>query len=145
MFSKGIVKQMKNKILLIIFIISLISSIILISVNNGNTFCGVGQKSDCNAVQNSKYAYLFGISNSLYGVIIFSLLSLTTISQIIRPKKNKQLLIDASAISGFIIALYFIYLQSFVIKEFCKYCMVIDVAMIIAFFLVIPKDFSAKK
>ena len=56
-----------------------------------------------------------------------------------KPKENKQLLIDSAVILGFIIAIYFIYLQTFVIKAFCKYCLAIDFSMILAFFLVILK------
>ncbi|MEK6844735.1 MAG: vitamin K epoxide reductase family protein [Nanoarchaeota archaeon] len=129
---------MKYKILLLIFIISLISSIFILSTNHGNSgFCQ--PDGGCNAVQNSKYSYLFGISNSIYGTFIFLILSMITFSQIQKPIKNKQLLINSAVILGFIVAIYFIFIQIFIIKAFCKYCLVIDFSLIIAFFLVILK------
>ncbi|MER3581515.1 MAG: vitamin K epoxide reductase, partial [Patescibacteria group bacterium] len=36
---------------------------------------------------------------------------------------------------GFLFALYLIYLQFFVIKSFCQYCLVVDFSTIIMFFL----------
>lgn len=135
---------MKNKALLIIFLLALISSILLLFTHSGDTtFCKPDE--GCGSVQQSKYGYLFNISNSVYGVAIFAFLSIITISQIIKPKKNKQLLIDAGAIAGFLIAMYFIYLQAFVLQEFCRYCMIIDIGMIIAFLIVVPKDLFRKK
>lgn len=133
---------MKYKILLIIFLISLISSIILLSTNHGSDFC----KPDggCGSVQNSKYAYLFGISNSIYGIILFSFLSLITFMEIKKPTQIKRLLIDSGAIIGFFIALYFIFLQIFILKIFCKYCLVIDGGMILAFALIVAKEMQMK-
>ena len=135
---------MKYKILLIIFLISLISSIILLSTNHGNSnFCK--PDGNCGSVQNSKYAYLFGISNSIYGIFIFAFLSLITFMEILKPTQIKRLLIDSGAVIGFLIALYFIFLQIFVIKSFCKYCLVIDGGMILAFILIIAKEKSLYK
>ncbi len=129
---------MKYKILLIIFLISLISSIIILSTApRDSTFCS--PDGGCNSVQNSKYAYLFGISNSIYGIFIFAFLSLITFMHIKKPKPIKKLLINSGVIIGFFIALYFIFLQIFILKAFCKWCLVIDFSMIIAFFLVILK------
>ena len=135
---------MKYKILLIIFLISLLSSIILLSTNHGNSnFCK--PDGSCSSVQNSKYAYFFGISNSIYGIIIFAFLSLITFMEIIKPTQIKRLLIDSGAIIGFFIALYFIYLQMFILKEFCKYCLVIDFEMVLSFILIVTKEIQIKK
>ncbi|MEK6824016.1 MAG: vitamin K epoxide reductase family protein [Nanoarchaeota archaeon] len=136
---------MKYKLLLIIFLISLISSIIILSTSHGNSgFCGI-EKEGCESVQNSKYAYLFGLSNSIYGLFIFAFLSLITFMEIIKPTQIKRLLIDSGAIIGFLIALYFIYLQIFIIKAFCKFCLIIDFGMIIAFILIVAKEIQIKK
>ncbi len=135
---------MKYKLLLIIFIISLISSIILFSISKGDSgFCK--PDGSCSSVQNSKYAYLFGISNSIYGIFIFAFLFLITFMEIVKPTQIKRLLIDSGAIIGFLIALYFIFLQIFILKAFCKYCLVIDGGMIFAFILIVAKEMQMKK
>ena len=134
---------MKYKILLLIFLISLTSSIILLSTNHGNSnFCN--PNGGCSSVQNSKYAYLFGISNSIYGIILFSFLSIITFMEIIKPTQIKRLLIDSGAIIGFFIAIYFIFLQIFVLKAFCKYCLIIDFGMILAFILIVVREIQIK-
>ncbi len=135
---------MKYKLLLIIFIISLISSVILFSISKGDSgFCK--PDGSCSSVQNSKYAYLFGISNSIYGIFIFAFLSIITFMEIMKPTQIKRLLIDSMAIIWFFIALYFIFLQIFILKAFCKYCLVIDGGMILAFILIVAKEMQMKK
>ncbi len=124
----------KYEILLILFIISLISSAIL-SFNPTSEICEPG--SGCEVIHASKYDFTFGIQNSHYGVIIFIFMIFLTYSQIKKPKKNKRLLIHIGIILGAIIAVYFIYLQQFVIKSYCKYCMVIDISMLIALVIII--------
>ena len=133
----------KNSILLIIFIIALINSIILVSINqNPNSeFCYIDEGGNCNSVQGSKYAYTFGISNSVYGVVIFSFMIILTMLHLFKPSKKKQFLINLGVMVGLLIVLYFIFIQTFVLKEFCKYCLLVDIGMIAAFFIVFP-DFK---
>ena len=74
--------MLKYKILLILFIISLVSSLMLAFIPNGET-CNV--EDTCNAVQASKYSETFGIKNSHYGVAIFLFLTILTFSEIRKP------------------------------------------------------------
>lgn len=135
---------MKYKILLIIFLVSLASSIMLSIYNNdpNSTFCNTD--GGCKSVQNSKYGYLFGVSNSLYGVFIFTALSLLTFAHIKNPKPSRKLVINSAAAVGFLIAFYFIFLQVFILKAFCKFCLVIDAGMIMAFVLIAPELLKRK-
>ena len=73
-----------------------------------------------------------GIKNSIYGVIAFLVLSIAASLQLINPNKKRESFINLSIVIGSIIALYFIYLQIFTIKYFCKYCLVIDTGMLIS-------------
>ena len=127
-------KKYKYHLLLILFIISLISSIIL-SIANTEQICDINK--GCDIVQNSKYSETFGIKNSVYGIIIFSLLIIITIMQIYKSTKNKKIMISTAIILGSLIAIYFIYLQQFVIKSYCKYCMIVDISLILALILLI--------
>ena len=125
---------MKYKILLILFIISLISSAIL-SFGPTSGICEPGE--GCEIVHNSKYNSTFGIQNSHFGVAIFLFMTLFTYSHIKKPMKYKKNIINLGIIFGSITAVYFIYLQQFVIGAYCKYCMVIDVSMLIALAIII--------
>jgi len=120
---------MKYKIFLIVFIISLISSIIITS-NSTTEACTIG--GSCDAVNNSMYGSTLGIKNSVYGIFIFSFMIALTLFHIKNPSKHTRRIIHAAIILGSVIALYFLYLQFFVIKAFCNPCLVIDFGLLIS-------------
>lgn len=124
------VLHLRYKILLVIFLAALISSLLLSFVPLPlicTKFTG------CNAVQTSIYAKTFGISNSYYGIVIFALMSLLSVLHIRKPRKHTKLLIHAGVFMGTLVVLYFLYLQQFVIHAYCKYCLVVDIGMVIGF------------
>ncbi|MFH1325398.1 MAG: vitamin K epoxide reductase family protein [archaeon] len=131
---------MKNKtkyqILLVLFLISLASSIFL-STQKQDALCGIGD--DCDIVKNSQYNYTLGLQNSYYGIVIFSFLSVLTFLQIKKPEKRKENIIKISVIIGSIIVFYFLYIQKFVLNAFCRYCLVVDFSVLIALFIVLLK------
>ncbi len=124
---------MKNKakytIILTIFLIAFICSGILTFVSVEEA-CG-GIQTTCYAVQTSQYESTFGIKNAHMGLIAFSIMAILVFLQIKQPTKHKKQIIIAGIIGGTIFALYFLYIQFFVIDALCKYCMVIDVGMLI--------------
>lgn len=82
--------------------------------------CSIGE---CEIVLTSPYAVIFGVPNALLGafyylaVIILSVLYLDT-------KQAKYFLAAMGAVAvGFVFTLWFLYLQAFVIKAFCEYCL----------------------
>ena len=122
--------ELKYKILLGIFIIALICSIILSFVPLP-LICTPLE--GCNTVQTSSYAKSFGIENSYIGIAIFSLMSFMTYSHIKKPQPHKKTLINLGVFFGTLIALYFLYLQQFVLHAYCKYCLVVDFGMVVSF------------
>ena len=126
----------KYKILLALFLIAFVSSLIL-SLVPVSQICDPGK--GCDVVQHSKYNYTFGIKNSYFGVAIFALGVFLIFSHIHHPTKIKKNLIHLAVITGVIIALYFIYLQSFVLNAYCKYCMIVDLSLLAALILIIFK------
>jgi uncharacterized membrane protein len=124
------IRNLKYKILLIIFIIALISSIILSFVPLP-LICT--QFEGCNTVQTSIYAKTFGIENSYFGIVIFSFMSFMIYSHIRKPHNHKKTLISLGVFAGTMISFYFLYLQKFILHAYCKYCLVIDFGMVISF------------
>ncbi len=124
---------MKNKakyiILLTIFIIAFICSGILTFVSVEEA-CG-GIQTTCYAVQTSQYETTFGIKNAHMGLVAFSIMAILIFLHLKQPTKNKKQIIKIGIILGSIFALYFLYIQFFVIDALCKYCMIIDVGMLI--------------
>jgi len=121
--------KIKHGILAIIFIISIIFSGILAFFPIGK-ICDAA--SGCAVVYKSEYSYFLGINNARLGFVAFLALLGITVSHLVWPKKEKELLIIAGTALASLLALFFIYLQVFSIKAFCKYCMIVDIASLIA-------------
>lgn len=129
-------KNITYHIILILFLTALVSSIIL-STKTASEICDV--KSGCEIVQYSKYNSAFGISNSYFGIAIFTLVSGLILSHLVNPTQNKKAMINLSIIGGTIIAFYFLYVQHFILEAYCRYCFIVDFSMIICFILIIPE------
>ena len=125
---------MKYRVLFWLFLFSLIVSLIL-SLTPISEICDPGK--GCEVVQHSPYASTLGVKNSHYGSVIFALALFLVISHIRRPKDYKRKIIHAIVMMGSIVALYFIYLQQFVLNTYCKYCMVVDISMLTALIVII--------
>lgn len=127
------ITNLRYKILLVLFLLALASSLILSFVPLPlicTSFAG------CNTVQTSSYAKTLGISNSYFGVVIFALMSFLTIMHLRKPGKHTKIIINAGVFIGTLIVLYFLYLQQFVIHAYCKYCLVVDIGMIVSFVII---------
>lgn len=121
---------MKYWLMLLFVLIALASSAVL-AFEPLSVICDIEQ--GCSVVQNSTYAYTFGIKNSVYGVAVFSVLFLVILMQIVKPGKNREKFIKFSLLLGTLIALYFLGLQIFILKAYCKYCFIADFSVLIAF------------
>lgn len=124
---------MKYKILLVLFIIALVGSILL-AFDKNHEIC---EPESCEDVQSSKYSSLFGIQNHYYGIVMFAFMIFITFSYIKKPRTYKKYIINLGVVVGAVIAIYFLYLQQFVLNVYCKYCLVVDISMILALILVI--------
>ncbi|MBM3232715.1 hypothetical protein FJZ18_00930 [Candidatus Pacearchaeota archaeon] len=109
--------------------------IILTATLNFNSdlgaFCLTG--SDCSSVQNSEYGKLFGVSLSVFGFIMFSLLLIIYL-YVERHPKYSQFFLLATGL-GFCFAVYFLILQFFVLKKICSSCVIIDGLAIVLFII----------
>ncbi|MBM3228272.1 hypothetical protein FJZ20_00055 [Candidatus Pacearchaeota archaeon] len=129
-------KTIKYPVLLALAVLSLISSILLSLPSSSSGECLLGGTS-CNIVHSSEYNYFLGIQNSYYGIVIFSILSLLIYLQIKKPEKIKKNLIHLAIIFGSLFALYFLYLQHFVLNAYCDYCLIVDFSMLISLGIII--------
>ncbi len=100
----------------------------------------------CEQVTNSKYSIVFGVPVALGGVFYYlSIFILLIIYLDIR--KNKVLsLASLLTVVGFLASMWFVYLQLFIIKAICLYCMVSAVISTILFILgVIILSYNKKR
>lgn len=119
---------MKYKILTFIFLIGLIASILL-TMNQSTGICDPGK--GCDVVNGSSYGSTLGIKNSVFGIFIFAFILGISLLHLRRPNQHTRRIIHLAVILGSIVAIYLLYLQLFVIKAFCEYCLIIDISMVI--------------
>lgn len=112
--------KLKYRILLAIFIIAFLSSFLLSQ--------GIGCDTSCTL---SESKILDKTTNGYIGSVIFAFLSIITYLNISKPNKKREKIINFGIIIGSMIAIYFLYLQFFVLKAYCKYCLIIDFGLLI--------------
>lgn len=122
-------------------ILAAISSIILSFVSLEDA-CGgtLTDPTGCTLVQTSEYESMFGLKNAHIGLVVFPILAILTFLELKRPKKHQKTAITLGMAIGSVIALYFIYIQFFILKAVCQYCMVVDVAVLVSMALIIFWD-----
>ncbi len=119
----------KYQLIEILMIVALLTSIAM-SVEKQTEFCGI--EGGCQVIENSVYASTFGIKNYFFGIAIFAFLTYITHSHMKQPTKDKKNILEIALIIGSAIALFFLYLQEYVLFAYCKYCLIIDFSIIIA-------------
>ncbi|MBI2096625.1 MAG: vitamin K epoxide reductase family protein [Candidatus Sungbacteria bacterium] len=77
----------------------------------------------CEAVTTSPYAAIGGVSIALLGAIYYFVLLLLGFMYLDSPKRSTLLTLVAITAAGFLASLRFVYLQVFVIKALCGYCL----------------------
>ncbi|OGI92528.1 hypothetical protein A3A09_00930 [Candidatus Nomurabacteria bacterium RIFCSPLOWO2_01_FULL_42_20] len=77
----------------------------------------------CEVVLVSPQSVIAGVPLALLGSIYYLALLILSIAYLDSKKKQFIRLAAYLAIAGFAASLYFVYLQLFVIKEICQYCM----------------------
>lgn len=136
-------KMKKYDLILGFLIIAEIVLCIYIGLTSGkgDYFCKIG--SDCDNVQNSIYGTLFGIKLAWFGVICFSILFVLFL--ISRVRKEMYWIFFLASLIGGGFASYFIGLQVFVLKKFCRDCLIIDGIMLLMFIIVIFEFIAYKR
>ena len=118
----------KYTIILILMLLATAASIVLTFVPLEKA-CGASQS--CTIVQTSQYEATFGIKNAHMGLIAFPILAILTIFEIKNtgknPNKYRKRLISLGLILGSAFAIYFLYIQIFILQALCKYCLVVDI------------------
>ncbi len=78
----------------------------------------------CNKVASSIYAEIFSVPVAYIGVAYYFLIFLLAVWFLASKNRNTFLLMSGFTIAGFLASIWFVYLQVFVIKAICFYCMI---------------------
>ncbi len=77
----------------------------------------------CDTVLHSVYARAFGEPLSVWGMIYYGLIIIFSIGYMVDKKEYLRHMLMAIIAIGFACSLYFLYLQIFILKTFCSYCL----------------------
>lgn len=117
-------------------LVSIYMTIYKLTSNNAMCF-GSG---DCSTVNASPYSEVYGVPVAFVGVLgysaILGLLLLINRAGIF-SEQNSTLVIFGLAVTGFAFTLYLVYLEIFVIKALCPFCIISQITMTILFIITI--------
>ncbi len=86
---------------------------------------------NCDAVLTSQYSRLLGIPLAYWGLAYYSALFFLAIVYLDLKNKKILQLIELWLWSGFAVSLILLYIQAFVLKAFCLYCLISEVVIFI--------------
>lgn len=115
--------------LMVLFITSLFSSVVL-SLQGENVLCA--QPQGCDIVQDSPHASTLGVKNSYLGIPAFLALIALLLFHWHNPSIKTSRLLFTGLILGSLIAFYFLYLQQFVLRAYCTFCLIVDFSILLA-------------
>ena len=96
--------------------------------------CPLGGLS-CEAVRNSQYSKMFGISVPILGILFYFSFSAISLLSLENTGKLMRKLIFMAATVGFLFSAYFTYLEAFVIHAFCFWCLTSALITLLIFLL----------
>ena len=79
---------------------------------------------NCNAVLNSKWSHIFGIRNELFGIAYYSLIFIGSFVLFYNETHFIHISLRLISFLAMIFSAFLIYLQKYVIKEYCFYCII---------------------
>lgn len=134
---------MKEIYLIILSLIGfLVSAYILYSKKfDKPLFCPIG--GNCDDVVKSKYGKTFGVENTIPGMAYYILIFVYALGLMSNRNLFKEVVIYYSAVGmslvSVLFSLYLAYIQKFVLKKWCYYCIISTIASILIFILLIEK------
>ncbi|MDG1989787.1 MAG: vitamin K epoxide reductase family protein [Dehalococcoidia bacterium] len=98
-----------------------------------------GSIGDCNKVQNSSYAYFYNIPVSVLGSLFYVFLIFLTSIQFYLNDRDYirfiELICFSSSIVAWIFSMYLTFIEFFIIKEICIWCVATAFIVTLIFFL----------
>lgn len=99
----------------------------------------------CDKVAISQYATIGGIPVALIGIVYYFIILLTVAYYLWQEKEKIIYWLSRFTVVGFLASAWFVYLQLFIIKTICFYCMVSAAASTILFILGLIVIFKKNK
>lgn len=85
--------------------------------------CGPGVLEGCNAVAQSPYSKLLGVPLAMYGVLFYALTLILSAAILFLKIRALPLYLLVATAGGAVASVYFLFVQFFLIKALCVYCL----------------------
>ena len=92
--------------------------------HNTPLICGVTHLSGCNVVASSQYTHLLGISVAEWGVLFYGIVFILAALEAVLFNRFLRRLLQVISIIGVAASLYFTFLEVFIIRQLCIFCLV---------------------
>jgi uncharacterized membrane protein len=93
------------------------------ALNGTPLLCTIQSLSDCNTVVTSSYSRIFGIPIAELGVLFYSIMFVLAALELVMYDQFLRRVLQAFSLVGILASLYFMFVQTFVIRAFCVYCL----------------------
>ncbi len=93
---------------------------------SASTICNISKSFNCEIVNKSTYAELFGIPVSIFGFLTYLSLLIFTIRGFFNPESQRKFLPHALAFLSFgvLFSLYLTSIEAFILQTFCLFCVI---------------------
>jgi uncharacterized membrane protein len=138
--SKKEIKILGINVYYIIIVLALICFVFSALINFEKKYYETGEKSictvvtdgnGCQLVQTSKYAQIFGVNNPWYGIAGFFVLALAAFLFVKTGKDNFEYIVLLGSLMAGLMAIYFLYVQTFLLQIYCIFCVIVDIISLI--------------
>ncbi len=120
-------RQVFSVLILFLSFLGFLDATYLTILHFKNAFPPCRITSGCETVLSSKYAAIYGIPISLIGSLFYLLLIGLSILILTDFKKIFTKALTLSVLSGALVSAILIYIQFFLLKTFCQYCLFSEV------------------
>lgn len=101
--------------------------------SGGSIVCSL--TNGCTDVLTSQYSILLNLPTALWGAIYYLIILLAALLYLNNKNKYANYILNYFTIIGFLMSIWLVYLQFWIIKAICPYCMVSAVTSTILFIL----------
>lgn len=107
--------------------------------HNKQLYCPLGH--DCDAVVKSKYGAMFGIENTIPGMLFYALIFAYGVSMLFNQNIFKGSLvyyfIVSASVCSVLFSVYLTAVQAFVLKKWCDYCIISSIVSVLILILIL--------
>ncbi len=86
--------------------------------------CNIENLSGCNTVVASPYSHLLGIPLAYYGLGFYTLMFICAAFELVLIRVWLRRVLQGLAVFGMLVSLYSVYVQTFLVRALCVYCLI---------------------